>query len=148
MAESGCRHAALGVETLDVKQAETLGRTADPDRLQEILKTCRECGVEVTAYFVLNLPGKGLGAQFREMLAARRMPILLAHFSPLRAFPGMAYGSREAAYPPGKCLFYWWWQRFLYLVFYLNLSRLKRLRQLGALRRNKLGKIGQKIRRG
>jgi len=33
-------------------------------------------------------------------------------------------------------------------VFYLNLSRLKRLRQLGALRRNKLGKIGQKIRRG
>jgi radical SAM superfamily enzyme YgiQ (UPF0313 family) len=148
MAESGCRHVALGVETLDVKQAETLGRTADPDRLQEILKTCRECGVEVTAYFVLNLPGKGLGAQFREVLAARRMPILLAHFSPLRDFPGMAYGSREAAYPPGKSLFYWWWQRFLYLVFYLNLSRLKRLRQLGALRRNKLGKIGQKIRRG
>lgn len=148
MAASGCSHIALGVETLDVKQAEALGRTADPDKLQEVLKTCKECGIEVTAYFVLNLPGKGVWAQLREVIAVRRMPILLAHFSPLRAFPGMTYGVPEATYPAAKNFFYWWWQRILYLVFYLHFGRLKRLRQLGAIGLEKFGKIAHKIKRG
>ncbi len=97
MAAAGCVRVALGIETTDPAQARRLGR-APLDAVERAAAACRRHGIEVTAYFMLGLPGAARREPLRQLRAAVRMGCSGAHFS-LHA-PLHAAALADAAPPP------------------------------------------------
>lgn len=112
MAAAGCTGVALGVESADDEMLKRLGRCS-LDEVFAAAAACRDVGIEVTAYFVLGLPGARRRAPLQQLRAARRMGASGAHFSLYAPLPGAAWGDAPAA--PARL---GWVRSALYLGFY------------------------------
>lgn len=97
MARAGCSRFALGVETVEPALLESLGRHADPEQARRVVAWARQAGIEVTAYFVIGLPGEGALTPLRVFREATRLGVSGAHFSLFQPLPGSEMADAPAA---------------------------------------------------
>lgn len=120
MAAAGCTRVALGIETTDPAVAASLGR-APLAEVEAAARRLRAHGIEVTAYFMLGLPGARPLEPLRQLRAAARMGCSGAHFSLHVPLHGAALA--QVAPPPPHLR---WVRTGLYLGFYGHPLRLRR----------------------
>lgn len=80
MARAGCTRVALGVEATDPAMLKRLGR-GDLCSARAATALAREHGIDVTAYFMLGLPGERITEPLHQLREAARMGVSGAHFS-------------------------------------------------------------------
>ncbi len=97
MARAGCSRIALGLESADPALLARLGRHPDPGRAREVVRWARREGIEVTAYFMIGLPGEGALAPLQVFREATRLGVSGAHFSLFQPLPGSALSGAPAA---------------------------------------------------
>ena len=81
MAKAGCRQLSLGLESADAWMLARLGRHASLDAAREATFQARSHGIDVTAYFMMGLPGERPGAGRRALGLATEIGATSAHFS-------------------------------------------------------------------
>jgi len=96
MAAGGCSRFALGIETVDAERLKKLGRHREIEQSRRVVAWARAVGIEVTAYFMIGLPGESNGTSLRVLREATRLGVSGAHFSLFAPLPG----SRLADAPP------------------------------------------------
>ena len=93
MKRAGCYQISLGIETLSQQSVDQMGKRYEVARLEELLATASDIGLETHGLFILGLPGED-PAEMRETI--RRAPKLgldLAHFSLCVPLPGSKLGD-------------------------------------------------------
>ncbi len=98
MARAGCARIALGVETPDPAQLARLGRHT-PDDARRAAAAARAAGIEVTAYFMMGLPGDGPAAPLGLLREAAALRCSGAHFSLFEPLPGSAWEDQPRPAP-------------------------------------------------
>jgi len=81
MADGGCRHVALGLESTESNVLARLGRHSSLEPASQVARYARELGIDITAYFMLGLPGQALGAGRAMLRTAASLGACSAHFN-------------------------------------------------------------------
>jgi radical SAM superfamily enzyme YgiQ (UPF0313 family) len=109
MKRAGCRRILFGVESGDNGVLRGVGKNFTVATVREAVATARRAGLEITAFFMLGLPGETAQITRRTIEFARELDIDFAKFGLTVPLPGSALYDeleRDGKIPPDA------WERF------------------------------------
>lgn len=87
MAESGFKLAQVGIESLTHEVAKASGRGLSPEKIIDILTYWKKLGMDMTANFIVGLPGETPETQREQFKWASEQNIVTPKFRALRVYP-------------------------------------------------------------
>ncbi|MEZ6016969.1 MAG: radical SAM protein [Planctomycetota bacterium] len=105
MAEAGCRHISLGVESgnPEIQKKHCGNKLKDLDQAAEVFKACRDVGIETRAFCMIGFPEETPEMADETIALALRLDPDQVQFCAVTAYPGtplyqMLRGTREFDY--------------------------------------------------
>ena len=88
---AGCYQISLGIETLS--ESTHIGKTVEFDRLDMIIETAKEVGMQTQGLFVVGLPNESEKTIRQSIAASTRLGLDFAHYGAFVPLPGSKWGD-------------------------------------------------------
>jgi len=103
MAEAGCRHVSLGIETgsAELQKRYSNGKVSDVDHAEDVIRACRRVGIRTRGFFMIGYPEETPAMVDQTIALARRLDPDTVQFTAVTPYPGtplfrqMAEGGQE-----------------------------------------------------
>jgi radical SAM superfamily enzyme YgiQ (UPF0313 family) len=101
MAQSGCHHVAVGVESLDGEILEGAGKGESVETILKAIEMAEDEGITTLGHFILGLPGETPQTLAKTIEEAARSRLSRAYFHVLDVLPGSAlWDSLQGQFTP------------------------------------------------
>ncbi|HKX46380.1 MAG TPA: radical SAM protein, partial [Planctomycetota bacterium] len=105
MAQAGCRHISLGVESgnSEIQKKHCGNKLADLDKAEEVFRACRDVGIETRAFCMIGFPEETPAMADETIRLVERLDPDQVQFCAVTAYPGtplylMLRGERDFDY--------------------------------------------------
>jgi radical SAM superfamily enzyme YgiQ (UPF0313 family) len=88
MQRAGCNYIAYGVESGSQRMLDRLKKKISKDEIREVIRTTKQLGIPIRAYFILGFPGETAAEMEETIEFARELDVDLASFTMFIPLPG------------------------------------------------------------